>query len=297
MYKERDYIPFLGGLFVFGGLIIIPQVWGGFIGLKYEDAVLPALISCAAFGFAFDHTGNFHLRRSIFATIIALAAMIYLSGIDSSRGHFVAGGLLGFALMCSCGWGGILVGRQMNLDLSKHNTPASQMIWTILIFCIVFHIMKTRNEQQKRQFYRNMFSSAPTATPKSHKETRPISQITGQPMLSGAELRQQREKELSQRRADFQFAGTIRQDPGSEPLVIFETRVSNMEIIPPGTPLKMTLSSNETEVIQGEVSVFSPFINPETRTVEVHAIIHTSSGNLTNGTRITGGLAEIAPTP
>ncbi|MCA9394695.1 MAG: hypothetical protein KC900_10855 [Candidatus Omnitrophica bacterium] len=111
MYRKADFIPYIAGTMIFGGLGAVPLIYAKLTGLGYQQALVPSLASCIVFLFAHDERGNFSFLR-----LIAGMALIYLTAARAAaKGNgqpfFIAGGVLGFVLMAGCGWLGIVIGR------------------------------------------------------------------------------------------------------------------------------------------------------------------------------------------
>lgn len=109
MFKESDYIPFMLGVFIIGGLIGIPLTYGLGTGLGYFDSLLWSLASCVVFLIAFRRNGTISWGRAIPAIV---AVMLGANFYNQSTGKpaFAAGGLLGFLLVMVCGYIGIGIG-------------------------------------------------------------------------------------------------------------------------------------------------------------------------------------------
>lgn len=111
MYRKPDFIPYIVGTLVFGGLGVVPVVYAQITGLSYQQSLVPALVSCVVFLFAHDERGNFSIWR-----LVAGMAVLYLTAARAAaqgggQPFFIAGGVLGFILMAASGWLGIAIGR------------------------------------------------------------------------------------------------------------------------------------------------------------------------------------------
>jgi hypothetical protein len=113
MFEPEDFIPFIAGVIVFGGLGIIPLVWGHFSDISYAQSLLPSLISCGIFLYAHDKHGNFSLMRFIIGIVFLFMAMVRAAARSGSQTKpmFFAGGILGYVIMLACGWAGIYIAR------------------------------------------------------------------------------------------------------------------------------------------------------------------------------------------
>ncbi len=113
LFEEKDFIPYVVGIMGFGGLLIIPLLWGGFMGMGYERSMFPALLSCGIFAFSHDKRGNFLWGRFIFLSIYVFFMIMRTAAKYGGGGKpmFLAGGFLGYVVMFGCGWLGIAINR------------------------------------------------------------------------------------------------------------------------------------------------------------------------------------------
>lgn len=110
MFKETDYVPFMFGVFLIGGLIGMPLTYGAGTGLGYFESLPWALASCGVFLIAFRRNGTISWGRAIPAiAAIIIGANIYNQ--STGKPAFAAGGLLGFLLVMVCGYIGLGIGR------------------------------------------------------------------------------------------------------------------------------------------------------------------------------------------
>ena len=113
MFEEKDYIPFVLGVMVLGGLVCVPLLWGQFTALGFEKSIVPSLISCGIFVYAHDNRGNFSILKFIFGLVFVF--MIVMRAIVQSAGNakpmFFVGGIVGYIIMFACGWAGIALAR------------------------------------------------------------------------------------------------------------------------------------------------------------------------------------------
>ncbi|MCB9720114.1 MAG: hypothetical protein H6756_04500 [Candidatus Omnitrophica bacterium] len=114
VFEERDFIPYICGVMLLGGCLIVPVIWGMFLDLSYEKSLFPSILSCGVFALSHTKKGNFLFGRFIvlnlyvFFTIMRTAAKY---GSGGGKPMFMAGGALGFIVMAVCGWAGIGVMR------------------------------------------------------------------------------------------------------------------------------------------------------------------------------------------
>jgi hypothetical protein len=110
MFMETDYIPFMLGVFVIGGLIGMPLMYGLSTGLEYLESLPWALASCIVFLIAFRRNGDISWGRAIPAiAALMIGAMVYNE--RTGKPAFAVGGFLGFLLVMVCGYIGIGIGR------------------------------------------------------------------------------------------------------------------------------------------------------------------------------------------
>ena len=118
MFNKTDYVPFMLGIFLIGGLIGIPLTYGATTGLGYLESLPWALGSCVVFLITFRRNGTISWIRFIPAMVI----IIILAGIyneKTGKSAFAAGGFYGFLLIMICGYLGIGVGRILKLKQSR----------------------------------------------------------------------------------------------------------------------------------------------------------------------------------
>lgn len=114
MFEKADFIPYVCGVMILGGFIIVPIVWGNFMDLSFEKSLFPSLLSCGVFAASHSKTGNFHFGRFIFLNIYVFFMIMRTMakyGSGGGKPMFMAGGLLGFLVMAACGWAGIGIVR------------------------------------------------------------------------------------------------------------------------------------------------------------------------------------------
>jgi hypothetical protein len=114
MFEKEDFIPFIAGVMVFAGLLVVPIVWGQLTGISYAQAIVPSLVSCCIFVYAHDERGNFSFGKFLIGFLFLFLAMMRATakyGHGGARPMFFAGGILGYVVMLACGWAGIAVAR------------------------------------------------------------------------------------------------------------------------------------------------------------------------------------------
>jgi hypothetical protein len=110
MFLESDYIPFMLGIFIIGGLLVIPLTWGLGLDLGYFAALPWSLLSCIVFLIAFRRNGTISWGRAIPA-IVASMILTQVHAQSTGRPAFVVGGILGFLAIVVFGYIGIWIGR------------------------------------------------------------------------------------------------------------------------------------------------------------------------------------------
>ncbi len=110
MFKETDYVPFMLGIFLVGGLIGMPLTYGAGAGLGYFESLPWALASCVVFLVVLRRNGTISWGRAIPAIVaIMIGANVYHQ--STGKPTFAAGGVLGFLLVIVCGYVGLGIRR------------------------------------------------------------------------------------------------------------------------------------------------------------------------------------------
>ncbi len=110
MFKERDYVPFMIGVFALGGFVVLPLFWEFIVGLKnverdnyYLNILVVSLILCLSIFVAFKRNGTTSKTRAIFAMVIGMFVSSILSVI-SSQFFSVSNTILSFVMLLMCGF-------------------------------------------------------------------------------------------------------------------------------------------------------------------------------------------------
>lgn len=122
MFDEQDFIPYVCGTMILGGLLVVPVVWGQITHLDYGQALFPSLLSCGVFAFSHDKRGNFLWGRFIVLMLFIVMTVLRTlaqAGPGSGRPMFMAGGVLGYLVMLGCGWAGIALARLVRGKLAE----------------------------------------------------------------------------------------------------------------------------------------------------------------------------------
>ncbi|TES86790.1 MAG: hypothetical protein E3J89_01930 [Candidatus Aminicenantes bacterium] len=110
MFKDSDYTPFMLGVFIIGGLLVIPFTWGLGVGMGYFATLPWSIGSCIMYLIAFRRNGTISWGRAIPAIVtILIAARVYAQ--NTGKPTFAAGGILGLIVIIACGYTGIAIGR------------------------------------------------------------------------------------------------------------------------------------------------------------------------------------------
>lgn len=123
MFEERDYIPFVLGVLILGGLVLVPLLWGQINRLNYAWSIFPSLLSCGIFLYAHDRRGNFSVAKFLAGYLIVFMAILRAVARPGSGGgkpFFIAGGFLGFVVLFACGWAGIGVARLLRPKVTEN---------------------------------------------------------------------------------------------------------------------------------------------------------------------------------
>jgi len=110
MFKDTDYLPFMLGVFLIGGLVGIPIAYGLISGLGYFKSLPWSLVSCIVLLIGFRRSGSISWGRAVPA-FIGGAMVVNAYNLITGKPAFVAGGFLGFLLSAGCGYIGIGIGR------------------------------------------------------------------------------------------------------------------------------------------------------------------------------------------
>jgi hypothetical protein len=124
MFGPSDYVSFMVSVFVLGGLIALPLIYGAAVGLDYESSMPWSAASCAAFSVALRRNGTISWARAAIAIVcLVLAAQIYTTSTGAPA--FGAGGMFGFLILAACGYLGIMIDRLFPRDSRRHELKAS----------------------------------------------------------------------------------------------------------------------------------------------------------------------------
>ena len=110
MFKESDYIPFMFGVFLVGGFLVLPLTYGQSVNMEYLNSLPWSIASCFVFLIAFRKNGTISWGRAI----PALAAIIIFARVyaqNTGKPVFAASGCLGFIAIMICGYIGLGIGR------------------------------------------------------------------------------------------------------------------------------------------------------------------------------------------
>ena len=108
LFQEKDYIPFMFGVFVLGGIFGLPFLWGSVFGLNrvdpdnyYFGVLMPSFLLCLSLLIAFKRDGSISKIRVIISFLIVFLVSAILSAANG--GSFMSGTLIGIAVLVICG--------------------------------------------------------------------------------------------------------------------------------------------------------------------------------------------------
>lgn len=110
IFKEEDYVPFVVGFFLIGGLLTFPFLYGLQLDISYLLALPWSLGSCVVFLIGFRKNGTISWLKFVPAyAVLTITAMIV--NHSSGGSTFAAGGIIGFVIVILGGKIGIIVSR------------------------------------------------------------------------------------------------------------------------------------------------------------------------------------------
>jgi hypothetical protein len=126
MFRRKDYWPYMFGMFIFGGLLVLPALLERVVdlGKGYDRNLALSVGFCTVFALAHKRNG----KLSFINLIGGIALMIFASlQVAKKTGtiQIVIPGLLSFLLLWGCGWLGIIIARVLGISKALV-TPASQ---------------------------------------------------------------------------------------------------------------------------------------------------------------------------
>jgi len=110
LFKRPDYVPFMLGVFVIGGLLAAPLIWGSITHLGYLAALPWSIVSCVVFLVSIRRNGIISWHIALIAIALAFVAAIIYSTV-TGKPSFIAGGILGFIVLAVSGYLGIGIRR------------------------------------------------------------------------------------------------------------------------------------------------------------------------------------------
>ncbi len=110
MFGKNDYLSFMLGIFLIGGLLAIPIVYGLITEMSYFESLPWSLLNCIAFLIAFRRNGTISWVRFIPALlVVTILANIYAFETGNPAGG--GGGFLVIILLFLSGYAGIGIKR------------------------------------------------------------------------------------------------------------------------------------------------------------------------------------------
>jgi hypothetical protein len=116
---RMDYMAFMIGVFVLGGLVAFPGAYGAWLGLNYAQALPWSLASALFYLLVFNRDGTISGLRFIIG-LGFLYIIMQQHVTTSGQPAFVAGGFLGTGLMFVCGYIGVGIGRRLFPQHASH---------------------------------------------------------------------------------------------------------------------------------------------------------------------------------
>lgn len=132
LFDAADYVPFMVGMFVAGGLLVVPLLWGSSVGLGYFGVVPWSLGACIVFFVAFRRDGAISWLRCALVVVVVgvwvallnylaaettpvFGAWVRLQNYVASEGNpaLSVAGMLAVFVVFACGYVGIGVGRMI----------------------------------------------------------------------------------------------------------------------------------------------------------------------------------------
>lgn len=111
LFSPSEYWPFMLGIFLLGGLILFPLIYGVMLlHMKYTEALEQSIFSCLLYLIAFRRNGTIAWTRFWIALIIIVINFIRFR-TETGSAVFIAVGFLGFLMAFLCGYAGIWVAR------------------------------------------------------------------------------------------------------------------------------------------------------------------------------------------
>lgn len=119
-FPQDDFVPYLIGVMVLAGFLIIPVLWGSFMGIPYTQALFSSVLSCILFCISHNKQGQFQWAKFVMLYLFAFFSILR-STLEHgyARPMFLAGGFLGMMVMFGCGWAGIGIARWMRKQFPR----------------------------------------------------------------------------------------------------------------------------------------------------------------------------------
>lgn len=109
LFEKEDYALFMLSVFILGGLLVLPLVWGFMTGLNdYIALLIFSLMLCVSVLVVYRRDGTTSWIRIVLAIIVG----IIVSGVVAAASEklaFVSGVIIGFFILILCGFVGIKI--------------------------------------------------------------------------------------------------------------------------------------------------------------------------------------------
>lgn len=120
IFKKENYISFIVGVFILGGLLVVPLLWWLMAGIDYIALIIFSLMLCVSVLILYRRDGTTSWMRAVFSIIIA---MIVASAVAAANEKlvFVSGTIIGFIVLILCGFIGIKLNKLFKMNMENNN--------------------------------------------------------------------------------------------------------------------------------------------------------------------------------
>jgi len=124
IFVKKDYISFMLGVFILGGIIALPLVWNLFLGISYLNLLPLSLLLCVCLLITFRRNGTISWFRAIPAwAIFGTVVGTVLQEFSSKHVPPLSKVLIGILILIICGRVGI---KAVGLF---HNKSTTRLPW------------------------------------------------------------------------------------------------------------------------------------------------------------------------